>query len=352
MDAPYFISKADLASSRTVVASLWAQGLEGLVDAVADAKYRHFYLDNPAGAGILVLLHQNATGAAVGVEGLIPRRFHVGDQAIDVATLADFVVVPEHRSLGPALTLMRSCIATSQDRFAFVYGTPNDKSRAILKRAGVRSLGSLTRYTKLIRSASFLQLRMPGWAVPLAAAAVDVALATGDVVRSWRRGARLRWSEGTSFGPEFDEIWNRRQTDLVTGERSSTTLRWRYASNSRPDAWKISLAADSTGTPFGYVVWRQREGIALVSDFFCADIERAAGDLLQSFAMHVRRFPVHRISLEYFGRPAIANELMLRGFVAREQSTIVVVEHGPASQVPRITPDAVFMTTFDRDHEE
>ena len=184
--------------SQGLITGLWAQGLDGLVDDVAAAKYRHYYLDNPAGKGTCLLLHDGTSGEAIGVQGLIPRTFYDGDRRIDVATLADFVVAPGHRSLGPALKLMRASIAHSKERFNFIYGTPNENSRATLKRAGLRALGSLTRYTKVIRSKSYWRARLPQWIVLPVASAVDALIACADIGRGWLYGRHWLWSEQTA----------------------------------------------------------------------------------------------------------------------------------------------------------
>ena len=134
MALKYSFERADLDSSESLIAGLWAQGLLGLVDSVAKEKYQQFYLDNPAGRGDCILLVDTASGRAVGVQGFVPRRFWRGTRKVDAAVMADFIVVPEHRSLGPALKLMRAGIELGKQRFAFFYGTPNEKSLAIVRR--------------------------------------------------------------------------------------------------------------------------------------------------------------------------------------------------------------------------
>ena len=65
MDSRYFLTQADLGTSQNLIAGLWAQGLDGLVDEVAEAKYQHCYVHNPAGTGMCLLLHQQALAAAL-----------------------------------------------------------------------------------------------------------------------------------------------------------------------------------------------------------------------------------------------------------------------------------------------
>ncbi|MFO1217420.1 MAG: hypothetical protein U1E89_03445 [Burkholderiaceae bacterium] len=352
MSLDYYHREADLEVDRDRIVATWALGLEGLVDQVADAKFRHSYVDNPAGAGMCLLLHQQSVDTAIGAQGLISRIFFAGQDQFRVATLADFVVAPEHRSLGPALILMRACIELSREHFEFAYGTPNDKSVAILNRAGIRPFGNLTRYTKLIRSQSYLSARVLRWVASPVAAVADAAIACADIVRNAMFASHYRWSEKTEFGEEFAKVWEGRQSDMVTSERSPRTLRWRYSTAEHSVPWHFSLATDRSGTPIGYVIWRQVKGIAMVSDFFCSEMEKSIHALLQSFVVYVRKFPVQKVSLEFFGRPSIGVALRACGFAPREQSSIVLVDHGKG-QGDRLLASAsrMFMTGFDRDHE-
>ena len=352
MESEYFLRAADLTVNRDQIVDVWALGLEGLIDKVAEAKFRHYYVSNSAGAGACMLLYEKGSNAAIGAQGLIPRNFYLGQQRIAAATMADFVVAPEHRFLGPALMLMKSCIDMSRGRFEFVYGTPNDKSIAILRRAGIRPFGTLTRYTKLIRSSSYLGARMPRWLAFPAAAVADAAIACVDRVRDWHFGGRFRWDEHSTLGTPFERIWEGRQADLLTGERSAAALGWRYAAYDPQYPWQFSVASDRSGTPVGYVIWRQVSGIAMVSDFFSSNIESSVRALLQSFVVHMRQFAVQKVSLEFHGGEKICASLKACGFESREQSRIVVVDHATGkTDAPIASPGQVFMTGFDRDHD-
>lgn len=352
MESRYFFTQPDVKTGQGLITSLWSNGLDGLVDDVAEAKYRDYYVENPAGCGICLVLHDAKTSKAIGVQGLIPRTFFAGNRQINAATLGDFVVLPGYRSLGPALKLMRTCIAVSKVRFTLVYGTPNDKARAIIERAGLRVLGTLTRYTKVIRSTSYWKDRLPRWIVPPVAFAVDTLIACADISRGWMHGMDWRWSEHANFGPELEKIWQGRDIDVITGERRPPVLGWRYSSFDPGSPWQISLATDSSGVPLGYVVWRRRNGIAMVSDFFCVNANHSTRALLQSFVRYIRQFPVDRLSLEFFGLSSVVEALAACGFVARDRSPIVVIAHtDEESHAASLLSNGIYMTSFDRDHE-
>lgn len=349
MNPKYSFARADLDTSQGLVASLWAQGLGGLVDRVAEDKYRRSYLENPAGHGDCILLLDNASGQAVGVQGFIPRRFWRGNRRVDAAVMADYVVVPEHRFLGPALKLIRSGLELGKTRFAFCYGTPNEKSLGIVRRVGLVTVGHITRYTKVVRSNDYWRRRLPPWLVWPVALVADAAIACADLSQISLRGERFRWCEQAEFGAEFDEIWSQRPADRVFGERSRVALAWRYSTASGNRSWRTMVATDRTGRPAGYVVWRERNGAAMVSDFMCTGPDARLQTFLRSFSWHLRQYHVDRLSLEYFGNEDVVDSLLDCGFAARERTPIVCFEY-PGGGVAISQPDA-YMTSFDRDHE-
>jgi hypothetical protein len=61
---------------------------------------------------------------------------------------------------------------------------------------------------------------------------------------------------------------------------------------------------------------------------------------------------VQKASLEFFGRPSIGVALKACGFAPREQSPVVLVDHGNGMGRPSLPlTSRMFMTGFDRDHE-
>jgi len=284
------------------------------------------------------------------VQGFVPRRFWMGERETIAAVMADFVVVPAHRSLGPALKLMRTGIELGKARFSFSYGTPNEKSLAIVRRAGLETIGVFTRYTKVLRSESYWRRRIPSWLTPVAAALVDLGILAVDLGRGWLRGNPFHWAERVDFGVEFDRIWQMRSVHRVYGDRSCGTLAWRYPAGSGQGAWRISLASSAGGDVLGYVVWRLRNGTVMVNDFLVVESGASQRTFLHSFSQYVRRFAVDRVSVEFYGASDVVEALRDCGFAPREQSSIVRASQqgGDVS----LSQASAYMTSFDRDNDE
>ena len=114
MPTHYSIEEADLSIAASVIQSLWVNSLVGHDTHSAREKMRHGYLENPAGRGTVILLKADGLPEAQGAQGLHPRLFHHGERSVPAIGLADYVVNAEHRSLAPALMLMRRGAQTSR----------------------------------------------------------------------------------------------------------------------------------------------------------------------------------------------------------------------------------------------
>ena len=77
-----------------------------------------------------------------------PRAFQLGKRVVRGSLLANLMVAKEHRTLWPALTLVRKLIndCRQSGSIDFLYGDPNDAALAILRAVGFRPVGALHRY--------------------------------------------------------------------------------------------------------------------------------------------------------------------------------------------------------------
>lgn len=343
MQKNYFFSPANIALEKSTILKLWAEGFATLNGVVAEQKFQDQYLQNPAGMGQCFFIREEATGEAVGVQSLVPRQFHRGDKKIQAATMADFMVTQAHRSLGPALQLMRNCMESGATDFVFLYGFPNQKAQSIFKRAGLSPLGNITRYVKLLQSRDFLQSKIGEPWFSIASTILDAALYIADSIRYLIFKDKYDWREMTTFDVSFENLWEEQvSSGLLISERSEHLLKWRYPSS---DSWKIFAAfARNSTTLLGYLVWKQQGTNITISDFLCD--ASALPALLHSFSWRMRKYKARRISLEFFGPQFIQNALRQAGFEARGQDPVFIFQG--TLDFP-LTPSSCYLTQFDRD---
>jgi hypothetical protein len=346
MAITYHIQEADLSASAAAIRELWVANLVGHDERSATDKLRLGYAENPAGAGVALLLYPAEGSQPAGIQGLHPRRFHLGDRCLRAVGLADYAVDAAHRSLGPALMLMRHGTQLAGERFDLTYGLPNQKAAAVLARAGLRRLGLVQRYAKPLRSGLQLAQRLPRALAGVLAPFVDGAMRLQDLWRSFTVRPRLQCAEAAWADADLDALWARRPASLLLSERSGEMLRWRYGLPER-GRWRLSLARDNQGTVRGHVVWRLVDGFAEIGDFFTDDPDRLTTALLLAFASEARRAGAASISAMFFGREAVARGLRLAGLLPRPQQAPLFTL--PADEAAWADPDRWYLTSFDND---
>ncbi len=339
---PYTVRRADFDEEM-------CRFLDSLFNREASAECKEKYTDNPAGMGVCLLLESDHSDRSVGVQCIAPRRFVVGEGIVSGGILADYFVEPLHRSLGPALTLMKATLAVGQDALDFVYGFPNEKAEVICRRVGAPPLGRLGRYVKPLRSGAFVsealsdRLRWLKWLVS-GAANIFLALENFTLAVWVRRG--LSWKHEDDFDELLDECWaGSNHGDWLIGERSSEILRWRYPAGG---ARRISVALDQrTGRYEGYVVWRHGDNTIEIMDFFCRDPRKQLFHLLGGFSHHVANLKAYKICLEFLGPEVLVSEIVKAGFRSRHSNPVILVSAKP--QFGSHTLESAYLTSFDRD---
>jgi hypothetical protein len=342
------IREVPLSDHQEDVIELWRRNLSGAARGDARRKMQAGYLDNPAGAGRGLLLHNGNDDVAVGVICLHPRRLHLGSRVVDANNLADFAVDTGYRTLGPALMLMKRAVALAGSAESLLYALPNQKSAAVCKRAGLGAMGELSRYARVVSGRHPLVAKWSRALRPISAPLATMALTVFDGFRSLRLRPMLRYESAAFDDPAIDILWARRSRELLLNERTSTMLRWRY-NRATTDTWQLCLARDATGDVAGTVVWRLRDGIAEVSDFFSTTPARLTATLLHGFSRHARGAGAHGVSLEFFGQSDVVRELNRAGFKVRSEPTPVVVGILPPTLAELRDRERWYLTSFDND---
>lgn len=248
----YAVRDGDARADRDAVLAVWRGNLGQ--DARMAAKYDWFYLGAPAGEPVLQLLMHAGADAPVGACSAGRRRMLRDGREITAGVLVDLAVMPEHRSLGPALMLQQGLFAAGRRTLDALYGFPNPKAAPVFKRIGYRPLGEMVRYARVVRHAAYVRRRAPrtpAFAASLTGALIDAGLALRDAIRVWGGGAlRAQWHDRA---PDIDALWQASpKPAALTAVRDAAYLRWRF------DA----APSDAALPPFRHLVLRDARGDA------------------------------------------------------------------------------------------
>jgi hypothetical protein len=304
-----------------------------------EAKYRWFYRANPAGPGQLMLLARDGEDAPVGVLGLGPRDFSAAGVPVQAAVLADFAVLPRHRSLYPALLLQRCGREDGLRRFGMVYGFPNRRAAPVLARAGYRKWGEVGRHVAVLRTQEYLTRVLPRSLAATAAPLVDAAIA---LWRALRRppGWRASWIDQPDG--RFTALWNKaRAGGWLIGRRDREFLAWRFSQPAR--RFRFLVLERRGDVMVGYAACERIDRVMNVRDFlFDPAHPRALLALLTQLQCAARADGCTSVHLEFFGDGAVLADLVRAGFVRRDGRPLFV----SATAMPAGEP---FITSADED---
>lgn len=346
----YSVRRAEITAEAEAILRLWLDTYPNLDPAYARHKFESQYVHTPSGRGICMFLDHGDANSPVGVQCLGPRRFSFRKHTMLAGIIADYVVDARHRSLGPALTLLKGTLSVGHGALTFLYGFPNQKSEVIVRRLGMRSPGAITRFVRLLRCKSFAARRLNSrwkWLLPVVGIIGDRLLAIENILRIMTQGQRWQWSEQEDFDDFFDECWQAgRRGDWLIAERSRATLSWRFP-NGTPR--RISVAVDrGSGKREGYVVWHLSDNAVEILDVFCRQPECQLTGLLATFAHRARKLGVESIGLEFGGSDQLANAIAQAGYRARDRHRLFL-SAAEGSEINSIPLESMFITGFDRD---
>lgn len=354
MSAGHVIQYDVVASNPEVVSPelyrLWCENLA--LCTTPQAHFQRLYRDAPEPTSTVFLLRAGPSGPAnaeiVGSNGISIRRFQLGAGLEGRAAVSgDLVVGHAHRSLLPALHLVRAVREHTMNEFAVCYGFPNDKAKGVMVRAGFRVLGMMTRYARVLRHATYLprvaaRLHAPPRLAtilqsaadhPLArrlAAVLDIArLATGLPQIAHAR-ARHRLALLDQPDARFDELWQRARSEYdVIGMRTAAMLRWRY-----PRGTLAALERSSDHALMAYALFElDASGTAHIRDVF--GHKSALEPLFALLLPALWRHGAVCASIRMLGAPYLAEVIGAHGFEPRPDPRTIVVQVGREHEAVR-----------------
>lgn len=307
----------------------------------------------------------------VGSAGYGIRTFRIAGEERRVAVMADLAVDAEHRSLAPALALVKTGREFVQKQFDFAYGWPNSKAEGVFARARYKSLGRSSRYVRVTRYEAYVDrathltdrlatmTRIPPRVVSLLARRPVAAVGTrvlsyANRVRhvgstlSLKQAYTLNWTNLAD--QRIDDIWRSAQDEYkVIAERTSQFLRWRFAN----DNVRVALLTrNQSRVPCAYAVLRFEDGEAQIVDVF--GLKRCLSPLLSLlFGVICQDSSVHALSCVYLGQSQFVQTLRECGFEQRDvKGRQVCICNGqlPEQLVPELEQiENWHLTAFDED---
>lgn len=348
----YTVVAANIDLDSDKILALWDHGLTH--SGLPEAKFDWYYRKNPAGTPTVFFLCHGDEQEPVGVASVGTREIWVSGRPISSGELVDFVALPEHRTLFPALFLQKEIrrLTFEVDRsHDFLYGLPNPKSLAVVKRVGYRLAGQMVRRARMLRSAEYLSRYAPRWISYLIGPIVDRIRLGSLMLRASVDRQCQQWQSQWLDRPDrrFDDLWQRvvmheKAGRVFMGSRDSAFLTWRFADCPLRAYRFFALASAADNRLIAYAACAVSGQTLHVHDFLIDPAERSAGKALWLMLSREAFYRGHsNISVEFLGAEAIQHELQAAGLMKRQQRPLYVAAAGIIAVASNAIPVAPFV---------
>ena len=314
----YSVRVADAVRDEALIMGVWREGglAERPGDAGPEARYAWFHRNNPQGESRLSLLWQDGGSAPVGFLAIGARGFVVDGQTVRAGVLVDFVVVPRHRFVLPALTLQRDARQQAIEAIPLIYGLPDTSAVALCKRLPTDVAFELPRWVRVVRSENYLRRILPRHAARVVAALSDALDRFSVLLQLSFSRLAGEWIE--RFDDSFDELWKQfPKSGVCVGLRDRRFLQWRFTE--RPGAAPLIFAVRDRDTRAlcMYFVCELSDNCLAVKDCLHVGSESDLKRGLLMLAAAAHKLGAHSVSISIAAGDKVRRALRRAQYVCR-----------------------------------
>jgi len=327
---------------------LWSQ--QGRSKAENTMRFDWYY-SRPAMSNVIMFAlkyaDEEGKDKIIGTITISAREWYVDEEVKKLAVLGDFFVDSNHRSLGPAVKLIRDAVAFAKEEFSFIYTFPNRRSEPVAKRVGLKKLGVSPRYSRPFESRSAFQTNKTLKHFAFLSPLVDLALMMNDKLKF--HNSSLSGELLSKTDERFDKLWQSvSKKNLCIGERSGAMLQWRLLDkwDSREQIFAVKKKDESE--LYGYIAFKIDDtNHCLIDDILSRDGVEHIKNLLLYFIQFSRQQQRAGVSMSFWGAPKVVRQLTSLHMHPREGRPIYFAEGNHTES--NITSGNCFLTQLDED---
>lgn len=328
----YIVKKADLENDALPIISFWRKNFPDW----SEEKYQWFYKNNPNGKADCWLISDQGNNMVVAASAIFPRSIYVNGNQLKTGIAGDFAVDQHHRILGPALKLQKELVSYCKGSdYSFIYGYPNRKAEAVLKRAGHQLLGPTHRMVRIVDTERILEKYLGrSFFIRLSGKLLNWVI--GKVARESRQNfsIKYRFETAMSVDHRFDDLWQRGKLNYsFMGERSSAFLRWRLDQCPSRSHSYFLVSEKNNDRLVGYIAWYVSDKVVNIADMFCEDLNCLERLLLPSFLRHTMKQRFGSVSVLFAGQPKVLNIFKKYHFISRPNNRNLIISLGATSDM-------------------
>lgn len=321
----YSTLPADLTKHKELLISLWQNNLKD----VSPERFSWIYENNPNGQPKVFLLLHEESQAVVGAISLFPRPFVYQGKTVKSYICGDMVVESQHRSLGPALILLKAAIKhCDQEDPCILISLPNEKSKPVALRVGYKILGEYCEFVKVMKTRRYLlRYLKPQALAALFAWPIDVFLhCRHDIFINAIKSRKYKYEIFEQFDSRFNYLLNNLKSnyDLV-GLRNIDYLNWRLVLNPYGKCKIFSIFNKTDKNMYGYIAYRYHSLRANIIDIVFAGGDKGFHILLFLFSGFMMNNGADSISISLAGNDNIKLNMNSLGYYKRSIKNKVVI---------------------------
>ncbi len=296
----YIVNIEDHTQLGNQVVDLWVQ--QGNPREVYEKRFQWFYMKNPLPKVTMYTLRKNEESLLLGTKTIMSREWQYKGSVANIAVFGDFFVDEKHRSLGPALKLLKAAIETSRVKQDLLYGFPNQKAEPVFKKAGFKNTGHLIRYSRVILTSDLFEQHSKLNKVAFISPLVDFVLgAYLKLACAITTNYTLR--EEMSADSRFDDLWEAAKDKYTAiGQRDARYINWRALAFPKKDMKLVSFSRPNTEDLQAYVVYcTDRKGHFWVDDILCKNGVSQLKSVMMKFFSYAQENGAKTVSFCFSG---------------------------------------------------
>jgi hypothetical protein len=259
----------------------------------------------------------------------------------------------QHRSLGPAMTLIKAALKKSEEDDLILFGFPNNLSGPVLIMCGFKDIGPRLQLTKVL-CAEYLIKRYVNneFLAKVISFPLDIFLLMrfGTSIKNF---GKYKFSVASEFDRRFDEFNLKTISKFrLKGEINSEYLNWRFGQSPYEKNYVYMMMSRASEDLLGYLVFSVDNNKIQIKDMSVLDnnIEQI-NILISSFHRLQKRNQFESISTEFAGDQIFLNKLLINGFSVRsnELKTILYLPKTKMALLEELLNDQWYLSSADND---
>lgn len=268
------------------------------------------------------LLFHDQEKEPVGCASLLAREFYVNKGKIKVGINCDMIIKQKHRTLGPAIILLKAILEDYQKLgYNLLLAIPNRMSQPVFKRVGYSKIGNVERWSKILYSEIKLKRKVKSiFLRKIAGSIIDYILKLMSAelfVLVLRQKIVNKLKEKNEVLAQFEV--NSALENIISAVRTPEYLKWRHFSFKK-DANVFSL--HDKNSLFGYIVYYFDDKEVIVLEVYLNKYLSNYLVLLALFIRKMRLLKAESISISYFGDKQMQKIFRKLGFMPRDRREV------------------------------